>query len=451
MALPLETLLARQKEVFNVFIANNGREVSIMPLVKKYSQEDGLIDTPYSYTKIFDYIKMYVNSDRITEEELAIYQGLLDVPEELKIKRGKEIVTFLIENRMNWKEVAILAKKYAMEDGRFLSYPAETMKEWRRIFLNQNQDEEIIKNYQAARELNRRRVSQEYDVLLLDKLLEFKSIEEAAKFIESINISRVSLMGLLDAYKVLFPTKQDETKRVQEIIDLAFKDTQAISKNFIQHTETKRQERVINFKALLEEFTISDIERIDTLYSKYNFTKYTFNETLKDMQVSNDKIISLLIDKYELKIATIINRRVEEVKQILSGLYNGINYNGAFHKLNFYDVKIITDMSIDELLWYAYKFSPRADYFKLKEFINNKTACRKYDTKEELFESVNYGQGGRMATDEEKLLVINFMEEQGWPYQTQLFMDTMSRYMMNLIDLDPLPDDLKEESPKMNK
>ena len=37
MAILLETILKRQKEVFDLYIANNGREVSLQPLVKKYS------------------------------------------------------------------------------------------------------------------------------------------------------------------------------------------------------------------------------------------------------------------------------------------------------------------------------------------------------------------------------------------------------------------------------
>lgn len=450
MALALETLLSRQKEVFDTFIANNGREVSIMPLVKKYIIEDGVEDNMYSYTKIFDYMNMYINSNQPTEEELETYKKVTTISDETKLKRGKEIVLLLIENRMHWKEVSILAKKFAMEDGKLYSYPSETMHEWRKFFLQNNHDEDIIRNYNIARELNKKRVSTNYDVLLIDKLLEFESQEKAVTFIEQLKISRTSLKALLDAYKVLFPTKKDEAQQVDELINEAFKDTPLQPKKFAEYTIEKRQDRIIRFKNLLEEYTISDIERISDLFEKYNFTKYSFPETLKDMQVSNDKIISLLIDKYEIKVATIMNKRINEINQIINGLFNGINYNGTYYKMNLYDIKMITDMPIEELMHYAFKFIPRQDYTKFKKFMDNKLACRKYPTKQELFESVNYGKSGRMATDEEKWAVIDFMEEQGWPYQTQLFMDTISRYMDNLIDLHN-NEVIEEDIPKMNK
>lgn len=453
MALPIETLLIRQKEVFDTFIQNNGREVSIMPLVRKYSKEDGIEINTHSPSKILDYIKMYVESDRISDEELAKYQSLLEIPLEKKIARGKEIALFLTANRMSWREAPILGKKYTQEDGKFQMYPKEALVEWLSLFLSNNTDLEIERNYQAAKELKKKRVSKEYNVLLLDSLIEFKTIEEAASFVKSIDISRISMNGLLDSYKILFPTKKEEAERIKLIIEEAFKEQQKIPAAFIQYNEDKTKERTIKFKELLEEYTVSDIERIDVLLPKYGFTKCGFEELLKDLQVGDNKIIRLLIDKYELKIVSIINRRVEEVKLILSGLNNGINYNGSFYKFNFYDLKTITDMSMDEIKWYAYKYVARADYKKIKDFIDIKTNCRKYNTKEELFNAVNFGHAGRMATDEEKMTVIEFMEANNWPLQTQLFMDTISRYMNSLIMIENNEDETQElEMPtKMNK
>ena len=57
MAILLETILTRQKEVFDMFIANNGREVALQPLIKQYSFED---DITYPHTIIRDYLKMYI-------------------------------------------------------------------------------------------------------------------------------------------------------------------------------------------------------------------------------------------------------------------------------------------------------------------------------------------------------------------------------------------------------
>ena len=452
MALPIETLLIRQKEVFDTFIASNGKEVSIMPLVRKYSKEDGIEINTHSPSKILDYIKMYVESDRITEEELSKYKSLLDIPLETKLARGKEIALFLTVNRMSWKEAPILGKKYTQEDGKFHMYTKETLVEWLSLFLSQNKDMEIERNYQAAKELKKKRISKEYNVLLLDKVLDFKTQEEAISFIKSIDISRVSMNGLLESYRILFPTKIEEVKRIGSIIEEAFKEQPKISPAFVQYNEDKRKERIIKFKELLEEYTVSDIERIDLLLPKYGLTKCAFEELLKDLQVGDNKIIRLLIDKYELKIAAIISRRVEEVNQILSGINNGINYNGLFYRFNFYDLKIITDMSMDEIKWYAYKFTARSDYKRIKDFIDIKTNCRKYNTKEELFQAVNFGHSGRMATDEEKMLVIEYMERNNWPFQTQLFMDTISRYMNNLIEIEPTPEDYEIEMPvRMNK
>lgn len=452
MAVTLSKVLEREKEVFDAYIANSGREVALQPLIRKYSQEDLPDGQVYPFIKVFDYLKLYVSSNIITPEELEKFNEASEVDYNKKVARGKEIVELLIENRCRWSEVSILSKKYAIEDGKFRSYSSDTLKEWRRLFLSQNTDVELEKMYRTVVELSRNRETSGYDLMLLDKVTEYKSIEEAAKFIAAINISYKSITTLLNAYKTVYPNKNEEFAFITKVIAEAFKE-ETNNKKFIPTASdsAKKVQKIINFKNILEDYLTADVEKIESLFAKHHFTKYSFEEIYKDMEGTTDPILKMLINQYEAKLIAIGEVRREEVEQILRGLVNGISYGGAYRRFNYYDLKQITDMSLDDILKYAHKFFTRREYEMIKNFIQTRLISRTYRTREELFESVNYGKNGRMVTDEEKWDVITFMEANNWPYSTQLMIDTLSRYMDNDVVFFENNEITEEIEIKMNK
>ena len=135
MAVMLETILKREKEVFDTFISNNGREISLQPLLIKYSKEDLNESEKYPYTILFDYLKMYTTSLLISEEELEQYKKAAYLPKNTILKRGREVIERLIENNNHWNEIGVVSKQYALEDGRYRSYSSETLKEWVNTYL----------------------------------------------------------------------------------------------------------------------------------------------------------------------------------------------------------------------------------------------------------------------------------------------------------------------------
>ena len=453
MAILLETILKRQKEVFDLYIANNGREVSLQPLVKKYSEEDLENGQLYPFVKVFEYLKLYISSENISEQELEEYNRVTTMNYEMKFNRGKEIVMYLIENQNRWNEMAVLAKKYAVEDGRFRSYTSDELKEWRRVFLENNKDEELDKTYRTVVELSRNRKNTGYDLNLLKKLLEFNNIEEAAKFVTKISISQKSFNTLVSAYQTIYPNKKTELEYIKSVREEVFNKKENTTKFVPSATiAAKKEQKLIRFKNMLEEYLTSDIEKISDLYSKYEFRDYSFKEFYKDMEATEDKILQLLMNQYEAKITAIAEIRREEVNKILIGIVSGVSYGGAYRKINYYDIKMITDMSLDDILKYAHKFFTRREYELIKTFVENKLISRTYQTKEELFASVNYGRNGKMVSDEEKWMVINFIESNNWPYSTQLFLDTICRYLdKELVIEEEQEEVLEENKAKMNK
>lgn len=454
MALALETLLKRQKEIFEVFIANKGREVSLLPLVQKYRQEEGENHKTITFSKIYDYLRLYVSSNNISPSELEVYTRVTTMSDETKIKRGEEIVRLLVANRCDWREVSALAIKYAKEDGRIRSYTSETMKEWRSLFLINNKNDPLTIMYRKVLELSRNRTTQGYDILLLDKIVECPDLTSAMEFVRSIKISRTSLMDLLSAYRVVYPTKTDEQAFLIDCINGVFAKSQN-TQRYNPTIDPKKTQKLNNFKELLEEYTITDIEDIDTILGKHNFTKYSFNEFLKDQRASNDKVLQLLIDKYDLKTMSINARRSQELETILGYILNGICYGKEFLKFNSYDLKMTTDLSWDDIIKYATRLLRQGELVTIRRFIENITANREYETPEELVEAVNYGITGTMATLEDKWTVAEFMTSQGWPYNAQLFTDTLARYLHHDIAIQktmiPSTSETEEIVGKMNK
>lgn len=98
MAILLETILKREKEVFDMYIANDGRETSLQPLIAAYSKEDLQNGQIYPFVKVFEYLKLYVSSNNITSEELEKFNQVSEVKYDKKVSRGKQIVELLIEN-----------------------------------------------------------------------------------------------------------------------------------------------------------------------------------------------------------------------------------------------------------------------------------------------------------------------------------------------------------------
>ena len=128
---------------------------------------------------------------------------------------------------------------------------------------------------------------------------------------------------------------------------------------------------------------------------------YGFEEMYKDMEGSMDPIIRMLIDQYDAKQIAIGQIRKEEVEKILFGIVSGVTYGTSYKKMNYYDIKAITDMSLDDILKIANKYFTQREYEMIKEFIQNRLISRTYKTRDELFNSINYAKNGRYATDEE--------------------------------------------------
>lgn len=445
MAVLLETILTRQKEVFDMFIANNGREVALQPLIKQYSFED---DTTYPHTIIRDYLKMYISSLNATEEDIKKYKKASTISDALKIKRGKEIVERLIENNVNWSEMSIFAKRYAIEDGKFRSYESHDLHEWKRLFLTNNTDKDLDTRYRKAVELKNKRKKSGYDLELLKELLEYQDIDKAKDFIISISISNKSITELLNAYIIIYPNNVTEITYLREAIEKAFENTQPTGK-FVQNNKVqeKKQQRLLNFKNMIEEYVISDIEKIEVLFDKYNYTSYQFEETLKDMEATTDNIMRILLDNYEAKLASIAETRRNEVERIIIGITYGVCYGEEYQRFNMYDLKMITDMSNNDIKKYAHKYFTPQEYKLVTSFLDNQGDTR-YKTRDELFSSINYGRNGRMVTEEEKWLAIEYMESNNWGYSSRLLMDILKRYMDNNITLSSNTDEIEI---KMNK
>lgn len=331
-ALSIDKYLKRQHDVFTAYVNDSGKETTLLPFISAYSEEDGI---NYKPEDMFALIDSYLHSNLITEEEKELYNQTLRVPSNTIFKRGKIITELIIENQGSMDFLAKYQEHFAKKDGKLEPYSENYLLKCRDYYLEHTTNVAIKEAYQNVLNLSDRG---QFDVELINQILEFKTNEEAIEFIHRINISKTSIIKLAMEYQTLYPANLSNIKRLSKIIELSFKKQERKAKFIDDNVNTAgNYNKVTILRKILEEYLLSDIEDISELFPKYSFNRYKFNETIKDAKASNTPVLNSLIDKYRAKDLSIANSYKEIIDNIRNAYENGINYGYGYREFNIYD------------------------------------------------------------------------------------------------------------------
>lgn len=449
-SIDLETHLIRRREVFNHYITNRGREISLLPLLKKYSAEDGIPKPGYSFEYIEGLLIQYLESDEISREQTVSYNNTKKISKNIIMKRGREIIMAMIESKCDWSVVVKLGEKYAKEDGKIRPYSDSILYKYRNYYFDHTDEEDIKIQYAIVFELAKRSTTSGYDIEFVNSITKMESVEKAVALVKNVGISKTSLKSLRNAYGVLYPANEKELGVIDEIIENAYAPETPVK--FVESDGPSKSAlaRIERLKPLLEDYLCSDYESIEVLFPQHKFTKYSFKEVLKDTTESRDLILRNLLDKYFAKEDSILMSKKMVTDSIVDGIKNGVNYGKGFRTFNTFDLFQLTRMTVPKIVPYLYKLYNKSLAISIKEKLEKMVTSRTYETADELMASVNYSLNGRTLTDEEKLLIVTFMEQGGWPYMTNLFNDTARRYIEGDLVLELVGDDESKEIEKDN-
>lgn len=411
----IDVFVNRSSEVFNAFIENKGNESKLAYLIVKYSKED---KKEYTYDKINTYLNAYLNNENINKADKDLYKKIITIPDELLLKRGKEIVEALIKSNNNFDDIMYLAKKYAREDGKVKPYSMFWMKKMQNYYLN-NGDEFIINQYNYVISSSK---YYDYDDTLIKELLN-NNMNNAIKFIKNIGISKISIINLKNKYIEKNNLTKQEKKFLNKVINSAFKE-----KSSSLYYESGLM-RIDKLKKTIEEYLVSDEEDISSFAYKFGLSNYSFEEALIDAETSNDLVLKSLIDKYREKEIYVAYNKKQDIDKILQGIMFGIVYNGKQYEFNYFDYLTMTKLSSKQILKYANVYYEKKYINLLVDFFKQYEKDRVYDNIDEMIKFTKFNS----VTNEDKWKVAIFLKNNGYKLSSNLFKDALKRFKQNAL------------------
>lgn len=372
----LETSLKRQKEVFDSYIANNGKTTNLLPLLERFAKEDGKKSYPAS--RLEEYLELYIASNRLTEEERALFNSTKMQSSDKVYERGKVLCHYFIISGGNWDFLLTFGAIYSEEDEHITPYTKIALSKYLNFYLNNTKNKKKLAAYEY--------VKKHHDKY--EDILNMNTIADQIALCLEIEISDITLqeMGGEDLAQEL---KKNEKYR--------------------KHINVWNR----NLKKLLNDFLISDDEIIqDRMLITHNFSRHSFSEALKTARRETDSPLLELIAQYDNKCSVVENQKVKKISTLLQSLIYGINYNGKIRETNLYDYYELVNMPYDETLRLAQKYFDDDSSKLIANFIHKKT---ENDAKITRSENRNY-------------MISEYMEGKGWPASVNLYKAIEERY-----------------------
>lgn len=420
----IDKLLVRGKEIFDAY-TSSGKEVDLLPLLKQYGIEDKKV---YTIDKAYKYLLMYVTSKNIKEEELAKYNEIEKVDPKLIFKRGKKALLMLIKSNNDEKQLYLLAASFARVDGRVNPYPISYVRASLDYYIKNSKNQKLIDTYYAVVELTKNNKKQEFDLKLIQEIIKLNDIESAVAFIKNINISDVHLNNLVNSYCILYPANTTEIIYLRQLMSIYNDEKQ---NKLIPKDENETRGSIKELKRILEDYLIKDVVDIKEILDNHQISIYEFREVLKDAIKKNDPILISLIDKYHVKENILIEYRNSIVTNIGNFILNGINFGNGYRAYNVYDFLIQNNKYDIETIIETVKelFNPDdSDY--IIEFLKNMDLTDAYNSIDDLSSSIGiFSKNGRNLSDDEKNMILSYIDELGLPLNNSVFFATCERYI----------------------
>lgn len=445
MAAELE--LERGRELFKALLRNEGYEATLVPFLERYRKED---NKEYSFSTILKYIQIYAKSEYVTKEEIQRYNKLRSVSKSTLLKRGKEICDTLMENKFLSVSIEPLGAKYAEEDKRYLPYSKPLLDRMRKSFL-EIASKEYIEKYNEALELAKRSTTEGFDFDTLRQIVNSKSPDEALNYLTDHGINYESLRGLRNAYFQVYPDDLFTRVSIDSIEALMLSERNKIiqeknRESLIMKNAKKHQEKIERLKRILTNYINSGKDNLEECIKEEGTTTRYFFETLTDELKSDNQEIKELHQKYMDVDASFSKSRRELAKTLEDYYDNGVYYGQENRKFSLYDFYVLTDKSIEEIRKILRAYLPVGKAVKIGTFVGNLIITSKFSDRNSFLDQLKYLYPN--IDTRERDAIIDYMEDEKWPYSVTLFKDIWVRLADGLI---VLPETRKKSAKNMNK
>ncbi len=430
-----EVELKRGKELFNALLKNEGLEAALLPFLPKYNKEDG---QEYNFTTLLNYLQIYKQSEYVSKEDVARYNKLRSISKETLLKRGKEICDTQIDNKFRVASLEELGARYAQEDKRYLPYSKPLLDRMSNAYLK-TASPEYIEKYRECMELSKRSTTDGLSFDTLKIIAKYKNPMEALVYLHEHNISYESLKALRNAYFQIHPEDLLTRIAIDSVEALILFERNRIGKEKTKAgNNEKNQERhkakIDKLKGIMTDYINSGKDNLEECIKRggYNATK-SFFEALNDEKDIKDEEFKNLYQKYLSTEASFASERRKLALTLEDYYDNGVYYGHENRQFSLYDYYALTDKSIEEVrkILRTYLSIGKANHISV--FIGNLIITNKFANREAFIEQLKYLYP--TMDRKERDIIIDYMEDNNWPYSVTLFKDIWVRLADGLITI----------------
>ena len=430
-----EVELKRGKELFDALIKNQGLEAALLPFLDKYNEED---KQEYNFSILLKYLQAYTQSEYISKEEATKYNKLRSISKSTLLKRGKELCDTQIANKFRVASLEPLGTKYAQEDKRYLPYSKPLLDRMINAYLK-TASPGYIEKYHEIMELSKRSTTDGLDFDTLKTIANHKNATDALVYLHEHYISYDSLKALRNAYFQVHPEDLLTRAAIDSLEDLIHfeRNAEGIEKSKsgrVENNQKRHQDKIDKLKAIMSDYINSGKDNLEECVKKggYSTTK-SFMDALNAEKEGKDEELKDLYQSYLSTEASFAKERRKLAETLADYYENGVYYGHENRQFSLYDYYVLTDKNSKEVSKILRTYLPIGQANHIIAFIGNLTITNKFPNRESFLEQLK--KLYPTLDKKERDYIIDYMEDNNWPYSITLFKDIWVRLADGLITI----------------
>lgn len=288
----------------------------------------------------------------------------------------KTIYNFCEENNYDANKI----KEYAKWLGANINTITISAKEYATKYLGLTLEEYSDKRVQHAVIKSKQIAKQNSNIAnAYEKLLKANNLEEIKSIIENSNIEITRLSK--DVADFVNSYKNGDELIKQLLVKKMNIYKEYLNKQITVQKEKEKNELLPIANNIVEKF-INSNEIIPVFCKNNNINKATFNKYLNLIKEKNPPLYNSYIKKITEIQKKWYSYKVKQIRQIISGLKNGIEINGQTKKFDLIDYYSITKTSINEMLQIAKDNVTQKDFDLFNKFAKQNERNTETNTKD---------------------------------------------------------------------
>jgi hypothetical protein len=272
---------------------------------------------------------------------------------------------------------------------------------------------------------------------IVREVLTFDTIDKCIEYLESNKVSNYNFNDWIYKYNLRYPDSLENYKKLQSIYEAHKEYVNIKSKNerelYIKQQkdeiEQERKEKApiacqtllafinSNYKDIASFCSQNRIDEND--FAKYTDIVKTYDEALYQKYI--EKVEKLRVQRYA--ILSHIVRNI--VTYIIDGIKVNDQNNRAFDLLDYYSLTKLTLKEFSEICENICSI----DQLRLVKKFTNDNGNNHYIDKEKRFYREKITINNREVTIDEKRLIVNYLENQGFPLYDRIYSLAIKRYI----------------------